>query len=121
MILATPEHKEAIKEWLIKQGANPGDTLLKCEVLEMVKKYSRNSMNNYVIDKIAADNGHQVIRLPPYHCQYNPIELIWGQVKNFIAKKNTFKMVELKTLLQEALNSVTQENWANAVRHAKQL
>ncbi len=31
-----------------------------------------------------------------YHCQYNPIELIWGQVKTYTAKKNTFKMANLK-------------------------
>ncbi|KAL4119462.1 hypothetical protein QTP88_012269 [Uroleucon formosanum] len=33
--------------------------------------------------------GHEMVRLPPYHCQYNPIELIWAQVKSEVAKKKT--------------------------------
>jgi len=34
----------------------------------------------YELDQIAMQKGHRVIRLPPYHCQYNQIELIWAQV-----------------------------------------
>ncbi|CAH4037998.1 unnamed protein product [Pieris brassicae] len=30
---------------------------------------------------LAYGRGHEVITLPPYHCQYNSIELIWAQVK----------------------------------------
>ena len=30
--------------------------------------------------------GHKVIRLPPYHCELNPIELAWAAEKNFAAK-----------------------------------
>ena len=56
-----------------------------------------------------------------YHCQYNPIELIWAQVKSYIGKRNTFKVAALKLLVEEALNSVTAENWKQAVRHAEQL
>ncbi|XP_060869615.1 uncharacterized protein LOC132944338 [Metopolophium dirhodum] len=31
------------------------------------------------LDVLSLEMGHEVIRLPPYHCQYNPIELIWAQ------------------------------------------
>lgn len=66
--------------------------------------------------------GHEVIRLPPYHCQYNPIELIWAQVKNQVASKNkTFKMVDIEKLTHEALNSVTIHDWEKCVRHTKEL
>lgn len=52
--------------------------------------------------------GHEVVRLPPYHCQYNPIELIWAQVKGKVAKNNTtFKFDDFEKLLNDALDSVT--------------
>jgi len=41
----------------------------------------------YKLDSVALQMGHEVVRLPPYHCQYNPIELIWAQVKGEVAKK----------------------------------
>lgn len=64
----------------------------------MAKKYP--NIRNYQINTIAQEAGHGVVRLPPYHCQYNPIELIWGQVKSYIAKKNTLKMTDLKPLVK---------------------
>lgn len=70
---------------------------------------------------MAANNGHRIVRLSPYHCQYNPIELIWAQVKGYVARKNTFKIADLKPLAQEAINSITKENWTSAVAHAEKL
>lgn len=70
------------------------------------------------MDELAKEYGVTVLRLPPYHCEMNPIELIWAQVKGFVAKQNkTFKMAELKVLLPEALASVTAENWKNCEAH----
>jgi hypothetical protein len=75
-----------------------------------------------LLDQIALENGHEVVRLPSYHCQYNPIELIWAQVKSQVAKNNhTFKMVDIERLTHEALDAVTKEDWEKCVRHAEQL
>jgi transposase len=35
----------------------------------------------YNIDEIAKASKKTVLRLPPYHCEFNPNELIWGQIK----------------------------------------
>jgi hypothetical protein len=76
----------------------------------------------YELDKLALEIGHEVIRLPPYHYQYNLIELIWAQVKYQIAKNNTtFKIVDIERLTNEALDSVTQQDWEKCVRHAEAL
>ncbi|XP_064083062.1 uncharacterized protein LOC135199076 [Macrobrachium nipponense] len=113
--------KGAIQDWLRNKGENPPEYLTKCELLEMVKAVKRGNAPKYVIDKIALEKGHRVVRLPPYHCHYSAIELIWAQVKNFVAKRNTFKMADLTSLLQEALSCVTAENWKNAVTHVENI
>ncbi|XP_068247960.1 uncharacterized protein [Palaemon carinicauda] len=115
------DRKHIIKEWLIKKGEIPTDDLRKSELLEMVKLSSSRIEKDYVIDKMPRENGHRIVRLPPYHCQYNPIELIWGQVEKYVAKKNYFRMDNLKPLLQEALQQVSKENWSNAVKHMRNL
>ena len=111
--------KGDIKDWLVEKGAQPTDDLLKRELYEMAKTFSNG--NKYRIDTVAEEAGHEVVRLPPYHCQYNPIELVWAQVKTYVAQRNTFKMADLKPLLKEALRNVTPQNWMEAVRHAEQL
>ncbi|KAF0730134.1 DDE 3 domain-containing protein [Aphis craccivora] len=66
--------------------------------------------------------GHEVVRLPPYHCQYNPIELIWAQVKGEVAKNNTnFKFADVEKLLNDALDSVIVENWKKCTDHCYKL
>ena len=63
-------------------------------------------------------HGHTSLRLPPHHADLNPIELIWGQVKDNIARKNkTFKFKDLHCLTTQALNSVTAENWRKCIAH----
>ena len=74
----------------------------------------------YEIDKIAKDFGHCVIRLPPYHCEFNPIELIWAQVKDFVRKRNTkFNIGHLLQVFQDGVNSITAERWRDACGKAE--
>ena len=111
--------KADIKDWLLKKGVHADESMVKPELYDLAKKLGVNT--KYVIDTMAEAAGHKVVRLPPYHCQYNPIELIWAQVKTYVAKATTFKMADLKNLVKESLNQVTRENWTKAVRHAEGL
>ena len=53
-------------------------------------KVEREKYSSKVVDEIAMRTGHTVyIRLPPYHCELNPIELAWAAEKNFVAKENS--------------------------------
>lgn len=44
--------------------------------------------DKYIIDKEANLHNKTVLRLPPYHCELNPIELVWAQVKTYVSGKN---------------------------------
>jgi transposase len=50
--------------------------MLKAELLGIVK--NNKQQKEYVIDSIVSQHGHKVLGLPPYHCQFNPIEMVWG-------------------------------------------
>ena len=43
----------------------------------------------YVTDEMAKTAGHEVVRLPPYHCELKPIEMAWSQVKHYAKTHNT--------------------------------
>ena len=60
----------------------PEKAFLKCELYSLI--VSSNPVTVYVIDEIAKAAGHKVVRLPPYHCELNPIEMAWAQVKGYI-------------------------------------
>lgn len=43
----------------------------------------------YRTDEIIKDHGHIPLRLPPYLCELNPIELVWADVKRCVRKHTT--------------------------------
>jgi hypothetical protein len=65
----------------------------------------------YKTDKIANLHGHEVLRTLVRHCELNPIELIWAQVKGFLAKNNTtFRLKDVKELTYVAFGKIEKEN-----------
>ena len=59
-----------------------------------------------------------MLRTPVRHCELNPIELIWAQIKHEVSVNNTtFKMADVKILTNAALDNVSIENWTKCVKH----
>lgn len=110
--------KNKIISWLqSKQIPLESDNMLKRELFDLASKY-KGAYDKYVVDEMAKAYNITVLRLPPYHCELNPIELIWSQVKGYVAANNTtFKINDVRRLLHEAVDQITAEKWANCVRH----
>jgi transposase len=81
-----------------------------------------NPNNKHVVDLLAEEKNMMVLRLPPYHCELNPIELVWAFIKNDVAANNTtFKFSDVKILFQQALAKVLPEHWKNNITHVKKV
>lgn len=78
--------KSEIITWLAKNEIQASINETKAELLGKLMPF-KDKEKMYELDILAAQHGHTVIRLPPYHCQYKPIELLWAKVKEEIAKK----------------------------------
>lgn len=91
IINKAPTHnnrKSEIVDWLSRNNIEHESSFSKSELIDLCKKYKEKQ--KYVIDDIAAAHSHKILRLPPYHCEFNPIELIWAKVKTEV-KKNKLK------------------------------
>ena len=51
--------------------------------------------------------GHDVARTPPYHPEYQPIELVWGLIKKHVADNQTFKLTDCEALIRAGIDSIT--------------
>uniref|UniRef100_A0A6P7H8H9 Uncharacterized protein LOC114347514 n=1 Tax=Diabrotica virgifera virgifera TaxID=50390 RepID=A0A6P7H8H9_DIAVI len=72
---------DKIKEWLTNEHISIPQHILKSELLRLAKQHAKPKI--FVVDQLIETCGHQVLRLPPYHCQFNPIEYIWGTAKQY--------------------------------------
>ena len=93
------------------------DSWIKPELMGVIQSV-KHKYEGYRIDSIVQKAGHTVLRLPPYHCKLNPIELVWSQVKGYVARNKTnFKLETVEKLLQEGIAEVTPEKCERCVRH----
>lgn len=111
--------KAKIKEWLIKKGHSVSDDFLKAELVEMLNQISPSL--TYKIDEIAAENGHEILRTPPYHPELQPIETCWGVVKNDLARKCDFTMSNLFSQLDGSFAKVTSNTCSGLIKRVQKI
>jgi transposase len=82
------------------------NNLLKCELLDLASLH-KPVQPLYAVEELAAAHNVKILRTPPYHCELNPIEMIWAQVKGYVAANNkTFKLEDLRLLLERGIQNV---------------
>lgn len=60
--------------------------------------------------------------MPPYHCMFNAIEMIWGVTKNYYNKhigRDGNSIEHCLAMWQEALRTATPEVWSNCITHTE--
>lgn len=113
--------KTAMIDWLREKNIQFPPDLRKPEIYQLIKLH-KPPIPLYEIDVKAAEMGFTIIRLPPYHCQYNAIEMVWSYLKSYVKERNTtFKLKDVKELFLEAVDQVTPELWSKYVQHVKKL
>lgn len=114
----TANRKDEIISWLHGKCVDADLSMLNVELLRLVGLHKPRTPT-YILDELARESGHVVIRLSPYHCKYNAIEMVWAQVKGHAAKHNTvspFTATKMLTLLMDACDNVTAKNWKDVER-----
>jgi len=97
--------KDDVIEWLLSKNCVIDRPMIKCELMEMVDKITP-LYDKYLIDEEALKTKKVVLRIPPYHNELNPFELVWSVVKNHVKKNN---------LLNDGVQRVTPDMWADFV------
>ena len=74
----------------------PNPVPTKSVLLEKILIILKTIEKKYVIDSMANTAGYSVLRLPPYHCILNPIEMAWNQLKYHALHLNIYTNKPLK-------------------------
>ena len=111
--------KKKMVEWLIHKGIPYPDKCLKTEIWSIVKTH-RPIHPEYFVDDVANQAGHEVVRLPVAHCELNPIEMAWSQMKHYIKTHNLkFTLSEMERLTHIAFTADTPDRWKSLLAHVK--
>ena len=65
---------------------------------------------------------HEILRLPPYHCELNPIELAWAAEKNYVAGENKDMSLDSEEkLFRKKREELPEDFWRKCVEHVKKI
>lgn len=56
-----------------------------------------------LVEMVARARGHEVIWIPKYHCELNPIELVWGIAKRTYRRYATGSLANMRELVPRVL------------------
>ncbi|XP_031335611.1 uncharacterized protein LOC116165367 [Photinus pyralis] len=112
--------KEVIRSWLDANNISTTEDMRKAELLMLVKNISHSK--TYYVDELLKQHQHTVVRLPPYHCELNPIELIWSTMKRKVAMNNVGQSnSNIVQLVKNACAEITQQEWEKHCIHVKHI
>ncbi|XP_072375192.1 uncharacterized protein [Diabrotica undecimpunctata] len=103
--------KADMQMWLRERNIPYTEDMLHTDLYESIKLHKPRFVK-YSIDSVIRSFGHEVLRLPPYHLDINPIELVWAALKNFVRSKNvSFKLNDVTELCDEFFDKFPAEEW----------
>lgn len=106
-------------DWLSKQNIPFSETMLKPQLYTLIQLHKPRH-KTFKIDSILAESGHSTLRLPPYHPDLNPIELVWSWLKDRVAKRNVnFSMGDVLQIVNEECGAITDKDWRNCCNHSR--
>ncbi|KAG1685448.1 hypothetical protein DVH05_008338 [Phytophthora capsici] len=79
------------------------------QLLEIVKAHKSKPTD--AAHTIVKNHGHVLLYTPPYHPELQPIELVWGQVKNRIARHPADNLTDLSAKLTQEFTRIKSKHW----------
>ena len=69
-------------------------------------KYEKSSIERFLVE----EKKHIMYMLPKYHCELNPIESVWAQVKRYARAYCKYSIISLRKTITPAMESVSHES-----------
>lgn len=115
--------KADLKQWLFCNKIKFNEKALK-EELKLLATCHWDPPDT-LVEQMAKAHGlefygveHRVMYLPPYHPEFNAIEMAWGRVKDYIGKNPAYDMKKLlNVVLPEAIINFTPQMSKSIVDH----
>ena len=98
--------------WLekVKIAFDPVQT--KAELCKIIKENKEKHLK-FMVKELARYNGFEVIYTPPYNPDFQPIETLWGVIKNSLSSEQT-SMTDLGERIEAAKDNVAETAWVGA-------
>uniref|UniRef100_A0A1I7Y1E9 DDE_3 domain-containing protein n=1 Tax=Steinernema glaseri TaxID=37863 RepID=A0A1I7Y1E9_9BILA len=108
------DRKEIIRQFL-REHAEVSEEVLegspKRILMSLVKEHVEGREQEFrrkAVDELCKANGIKLLRLPPYHANFNPIELVWGWTKSKVREIATMgdNITRMEQLTRDVMDKI---------------
>ena len=71
-----------------------------------------------IVEHYLTDLGYLVVFIPKFHCEFNPIERVWGQAKVYSCKYTNFTLRRLREIINPAIDEISTDTIRKYFRKA---
>ena len=112
---------KGIDQILLERGITPGANIRKvckdrkicmkaapygCCLVNILSNQPDFQEQRSMLQELVEDSNHLFILLPKFHCEFNPIEMYWGDAKRYARNNCDYTWTNLRKIVPEALNQV---------------
>lgn len=112
-------NRQDMMDWLQRHEIPFEGNMLKAQLYNLIKLYQPKL---HVVEGILKELGHEVLRLPPYYCDLNPVDNILNLVKQRASEKSVSKSeCETERLALKEIYKIKDDEWKSQVELVKKL
>ena len=113
--------KQQFVDWLTEKNITFPDKAFRADLWTLVKS-EREKFPDKVMETVANEYGHEILRLPSYHCELNLIELAWAAEKNYAEGENKdMSLDSVEKLFRKKREELPEDFWRKCVEHVKKI
>ncbi|XP_063541633.1 uncharacterized protein LOC134750393 isoform X2 [Cydia strobilella] len=106
--------KSFMHVWLTERNIEYEETMNKVELYDLILK-GKGTFKSHTIEELVRSKGFQVLRLPSYHPDLNPMEHIWRVLKKDVVLKNVEQeLTSNLNLIKERIEMIEYSLWEYA-------
>lgn len=106
-------NKSRLVDFITANGKAADLTMRKVQLYELAKSLVTDERHLKCVT-IAKGDGHEVIHTPPYHCELQEIEKIWGALKSKLRAEPAAKPAQLLAQIDAGVTALSAESFVGA-------
>lgn len=111
--------KVEMVDWLSKHSVEASITMRKDELFKLIEL---RNLKRYTskIGEIMKAYEHEVLQLPPYMCDLNPIEVAWAKIKDIVKQHkihSDLTLEQMRKLMEMSIVKITEKDWTDCDEH----
>lgn len=97
---------KGMKQVLEERGINT-TTLRADDMRKILANHDDFRTEKTILETFLSEKGHTCLFLPKFHCEFNPIQRVWGEAKCYSRKHTKSTLPRLRNILPAAFDSVS--------------